>query len=186
MADLSNVAWNQFPRNANPVDLVSPNFSLRELTRSDLASRMQIDNAFPGVQPLRAAVYLCRNVLEPVRAQFGSYSPNSVFRSQDLERALKKKRKDWVSKSQHTEGQACDIEVQGVANMQLARWVAENLEFDQLILECYNAKEGPNSGWVHISVLAPGTGANRKEILSYIMNSRKGEYVYVEGLRETA
>lgn len=185
MADLSNVSWEKFPRKAEPGDLVTPNFKFYELTKSELAERLGIDNSFRSVKEARAAAYLCRNVMQPVRQRFGSYSPNSVFRCQELERALKKKRSDWISKSQHTTGQACDIEVVGVPNIELARWVVDSIEFDQVILECYNAKEGPNSGWVHVSCRPTGQGSNRHQVLSYVWESRSKTYVYVEGLRES-
>ena len=109
MADLSETPWEKFPRRAAPDDLVAPHFKFYELTKSELGARLGVNNSFSGVKEARAAVFLCRNVMEPVREQFGSYSPNSVFRSQDLERALKKKRSDWVSKSQHTLGQASRV-----------------------------------------------------------------------------
>jgi len=186
MADLTGVTWEKFPRKASPADRVAEHFQCYELTKSELASRLGIDNSFPTVRAVRAAVFLCRNVMEPVRMQFGPFTPNSVYRCQDLERALKKKRKDWVSTSQHTLGQACDIEVGGVTNVDLAQWVRDNLEFDQLILECYNPQEGENSGWVHVSRCAPGRGTNRREVLSYIWDRRAENYVYVEGLQATA
>ena len=51
----------------------------------------------------------------------------------------------------------------GVDNMELAKWIAHNLVFDQLILEYY--KEGePNSGWVHCSYTTDG---NRNEVLKF-------------------
>ncbi len=108
-----------------------------------------------------------------------------MFRSQELERALKKKRRPWVSTSQHTRGLACDIEVSGIPTMDLARWVSENLEFDQVICECFNPAKGPNSGWVHVSLVPPGMGTNRREILSYVLDPTRGKYVYVNGLRES-
>ena len=186
MADLSGTAWDQFPRRAAPDDLVAPHFKFYELTKSELAGRLGIDNSFPSVSEARAAVFLCRNVMEAVRQQFRSYSPNSVYRGQDLERALKKRRSDWVSKSQHTLGQACDIEVPELPNVELAQWVIDNVEFDQVILECYNPKEGVNSGWVHVSLRPPGQGENRKQVLSYVWDRRTEDYVYVDGLREAA
>lgn len=186
MADLTNIPWAEFPRRASPDDLVSPHFKFYELTKSELAARLGIDNSLPSVKEVRAAVFLCRNVMEAVRQQFGPYSPNSVFRCQDLERALKKRRSDWVSKSQHTLGQACDIEVPGLPNVELAQWVIDNLEFDQVILECYDAKEGENSGWVHVSRCAPNQGENRRQVLSYVWDRRSEGYVYVNGLHETA
>jgi uncharacterized protein YcbK (DUF882 family) len=52
-------------------------------------------------------------------------------------------------KSQHTKGQAADIESPGLDNLELYYWIAENLDFDQLILEYYSGE--PSSGWVHVS-----------------------------------
>lgn len=185
MADLSTTPWSGFPATAAPGDKVSRNFQLFELTKSELAERRGIANGFPAAAELRNAVYLCREVMQPVREKFGRFAPNSVFRSQPLERALKNKPASWTSPSQHTRGQACDIEVPGRTNLQLARWVQETLEFDQLILECYSADEGPNSGWVHVSLRAPGQGANRRQVLSYVKNPRTRRYEYVDGLVES-
>lgn len=123
--------------------------------------------------------------MQPVREKFGRYSPNSVFRSQQLERALKGESTAWISASQHIKGQACDIEVLDASTMQLAQWVRANLEFDQLILERYSALEGRNSGWVHVSLKPPGQGANRGEVMSYVKSSKTGEFVFVVGLVET-
>lgn len=186
MADLTKVAWDAFPADAGPHDRVSANFRFCELTRSETASRLRIDNSFSGPRELRAAVFLCRNVLEPVRDEFGRYSPNSVFRCQELERALKKKRADWISKSQHTLGQACDIEIPGMPTLELAAWVTRHLAYDQVICECYDPAQGPNSGWVHVSIVPPGYGENRQLALSYVVDPATGKYVYVNGLRETA
>ena len=38
---------------------------------------------------------------------------------------------------QHCKGQAADIEVPGVANAEVAQWIVDNCDFDQLILEFY-------------------------------------------------
>ena len=54
------------------------------------------------------------------------------------------------SPSQHAEGKAADLEIPSIDNKELAWWIRNNLEVDQLILEFY--KEGePNSGWIHVS-----------------------------------
>ncbi len=168
----------------DPQDLIAPNFRVYELTRSELASRLGVDNAFPTDRELRAAVYLARKVLQPIRKEFGGYTPNSVFRSQALERVLKRKPSGWLSTSQHTRGCACDIEIVGKSTLELARWAAGNLpEFDQIICECFDPREGPNSGWVHISLKAPGLGDNRRKLLSYIRDGGSGQWAYVNGLR---
>jgi uncharacterized protein YcbK (DUF882 family) len=186
VADLSGTTWDEFPVDAKQDDLVSRNFRLRELTKSETASRLRINNSFPSRAELRAAVYLCRNVLQPVREALGPFSPNSVFRGQALERVLKKKRADWTSGSQHTLGQACDIEIPGMPTLQLAEWVTRHLNFDQVICECYDPAEGRNSGWVHVSIVPPGAGLNRRKQLSFVVDPATGKYVYVNGLQETA
>ena len=185
MADLTGTAWDRFPIEAMPQDQVSMHFKFYELTRSEIADRQGIDNAFENADQLMSAVYLCRNILQRVRDEFGSFTPNSVYRGQALERALKSKPSSWRSGSQHTKGQACDIEVPGMPTLELAKWVSANLEYDQLICECYNVAKGPNSGWVHISLVPPGMGANRRKELSYIMDPGAGKYIYVNGLRES-
>ena len=182
---MSRVPWRDIPFDAPLHSRISPHFRLAELTKSGIADRNMIDNAFPDPETMQAAVYLCRTVMQPVRDQFGPYTPNSVFRSQALERALKRKPADWTSASQHTRGEAVDLEVAGSSNRQLAEWIRDNLTFDQLILECFNPAKGPNSGWVHVSIKPPGRGDNRRQVLSYIYAPTKKRFVYVEGLTDS-
>ncbi|MCC2869030.1 D-Ala-D-Ala carboxypeptidase family metallohydrolase [Candidatus Accumulibacter phosphatis] len=168
----------------DPMDLIAPNFRVYELTASEIASRLRVDNRFPGDRELRAAVNLARRVLQPIRNEFGRLSPNSVFRSQALECVLKNKPPGWLSTSQHTEGCACDIEIPGMSTLALAQWAAEFLpDYDQIICECFDPGAGPNSGWVHISLKAPGQGSNRKQLLTYLRDLQSGAMVYVQGLR---
>ena len=169
-------------RRFKPGDQVSKSFRFYELTKSETAERRGIDNSIKHREILRSALYVCRNVLQPIRDRFGKLSPNSVYRCQKLERALKGKPKTWRSRSQHTKGQACDVEIVGKTTLGLAKWIKENLNFDQLICECFNPLEGPNSGWVHVSLCRPGRGKNRGEVLSYIKDPATGRYVYVPGL----
>ena len=170
----------------DPRTLISPNFRAYELTKSDLALRRGIANGFTSDDHLRAAINLARNVLQPIRDKFGSFTPNSVYRSQALERALKNKPATWQSTSQHARGEACDIEIVGMATLALAAWARDHLSaFDQIICECYDPRQGPNSGWVHISLKAPGQGTNRHQCLSYVTDA-SGRLVYVSGLQPTA
>ena len=137
---------------------LSEHFSLQEMTKSQTAVRMGIDNA-PDDGQLQCLTDLCRNVLDHVRSEFGPLTPSSGFRSPALCEAIGSK-----PTSQHAKGEAADFEVMGVDNMELAKWIAHNLVFDQLILEYY--KEGePNSGWVHCSYTADG---NRNEVLKFV------------------
>ena len=66
--------------------------------------------------------------------------------------------------SQHAKGQAVDFEIAGVPNIQVAYWIQNNCDFDQLILEFYNPND-PAGGWVHCSYNEKG--ANRKQVLTY-------------------
>lgn len=185
MTDFSNrlIADLQLS-SVGPDDRLSQFFTLRELIRSDVAVRNQIDNRFVEVAHLRAAAHVARNVLDRVRSEHGPFAPNSVYRTQAVERVLKKKPHNWTSDSQHTLGEACDIEIPGLPTLDLARWAAEKLpEFDQLICECFDPREGANSGWVHVSLRQPGAAPNRRQQLSYVKNPATGKFVYVEGLR---
>ena len=184
--DRKNEPISQFTlANVSHDTRIAPNFLVYELTRSELADRRGIDNHFPTDKELRAAIHLAREVLQPIRDKFGSFTPNSVFRGHPLERALKNKPASWLSTSQHSRGEACDIEIVGMSTLALAEWARDNLKaFDQIICECFDPAKGPNSGWVHISLKAPGSGENRRQLLSYIADH--GKMVYVPGLRATA
>jgi hypothetical protein len=138
---------------------LSPHFTLRELTKSQTAERLGIDNT-PGGDAVEALRALCANVLEPVRLRFGPLSPSSGYRGPKLNAAI-----GGSGKSQHMRGEAADIEVAMASNPELARWIVANLEFDQLILEFYVPGD-PRSGWVHVSYTA--TGRNRREVLTAV------------------
>ena len=186
--DLSTTPLEQIGfKDLNPRALIAPNFRVYELSKSDLASRRGIDNGFASEPQLHAAIHLARHVLQPIRDAFGSFTPNSVYRSQALERVLKNKPTTWLSTSQHARGEACDIEIVGMATLALASWARDHLaDFDQIICECYDPRQGPNSGWVHISLKAPGQGTNRRQCLSYVADPTSGRLVYVTGLQATA
>jgi hypothetical protein len=149
---------------------LTQHFDLEELTKSQTGDRLGIDNV-PAAAALDSLMVLCARVLEPVRAHYGPVFINSGYRCPDLNKAV-----GGASTSQHCLGQAADIEVPGVANGDLAAWVVANLDFDQVILECYR-KGQPNSGWVHVSYKTSG---NRKEQLTAAVSS--GKMVYTPGL----
>ena len=150
---------------------LSPHFKLSEFTKSDTAIRKRIDNT-PGPAHAANLKKVCEKILEPVRNHFQKpVRINSGYRGPALNAAV-----GGSSKSQHCNGQAVDFEIDGLANPELAKWVSENCEFDQIILEFYDPKEGPNSGWVHASY---AEGANRKQKLTAVME--KGKTVYKPG-----
>lgn len=151
----------------NPQLKLSENFNMVEFTKSQTAERRNIKN-IPGPAEIAALQSLVTEVLQPVRDHFKRpMSINSGYRSPELNAAI-----GGARTSQHTKGQAADIEIPGVANYDLAVWIAENLDFDQLILEFYDPAEGPNSGWVHVSYV--DKGSNRKQRLTAL---KGGKYV---------
>jgi len=151
---------------------LSPHFKLSEFTRSETAMRRRIDNT-PSPAHIENLRKVCEKILEPVRNHFGKpVRINSGYRGPALNAAV-----GGSSKSQHCNGEAVDFEIDGLANPVLARWVADNCEFDQIILEFYDPKEGPNSGWVHASYTS--TGTNRKQTLTAV--TEKGKTVYKPG-----
>jgi hypothetical protein len=134
--------------------MLSKNFSLAELTKSQTAERKGIPNT-PTADHIFNLTALCENILQPIRNEFGSFIVSSGYRSPELCEAIGSK-----AISQHAKGEAADFEVAGVSNYKLATWIEENLPFDQLILECF---QGGNSGWIHCSYVPDG----RKETLTY-------------------
>ena len=135
---------------------LSPNFSLSELTKSQTATRKGIDNT-PSPEHQENLKKLCENVLQPVRDHFEQVvSVSSGYRSPELCTAIGSK-----ITSQHARGEAADFEIFGVSNKELADYINEHLEYDQLILE-YWKESDPNSGWVHCSY---SEGNNRRQYL---------------------
>ena len=152
---------------------LSEHFNLKEFTKSETAIRKRIDNT-PGPEHAQNLKNVCEKILEPVRKRFGKpVRINSGYRGPALNAAV-----GGSSKSQHCNGEAVDFEIDGLANPELAKWVSQNCEFDQVILEFYDAKEGPNSGWVHASYNSKGT--NRKQLLTAV--TVNGKTVYKPGL----
>ena len=124
---------------------LTDNFSLNEMLKSQTALRKGISNKPHEPSVITNLQTLCEKVLQPVRENFGPVVINSGYRSPELNSAI-----GGSNKSQHMVGQAADIEVPTVSNKEVAEWIADNLKFDQLILEFYNGKD-PRSGWVHVS-----------------------------------
>lgn len=150
---------------------LTANFSLEELTKSETALRLGLDNE-PNDEQLANLVALCECVLQPVRDHFGKgVKVNSGLRTLAVNRAIGSK-----DTSDHTKGMAADIEIPGVANAELAQWIVNNLEFRQVILEFYTPGI-PDSGWVHVSY---NPADNKKQVLT--ATKQNGKTVYLNGL----
>lgn len=135
---------------------LTEHFTLAEMIVSPTAKRLGIPNT-PTAEHIENMRYCCEKILEPVRVKFGPVTVNSSYRAPLVNKAV-----GGSKTSQHVNGQAIDFEVQGVSNKVVADWVADNLEFDQVILEFYTAGD-KNSGWVHASIKKEG--GNRRQRL---------------------
>tara|TARA_R110000803_G_scaffold163494_1_gene227173 strand:- start:192 stop:653 length:462 start_codon:yes stop_codon:yes gene_type:complete len=144
---------------------LSEHFTLSELCKSDTATRLGINNITSDEEVIANLKSICNFILEPIRTHYDiAFTPNSGFRSSALNKSI-----GSTNKSQHCKGQAVDIELIGVDNSDLALWIEENLNYDQLILEYYQIGQ-PTSGWVHVSFIMP-TVDNRKQSITYDGNT---------------
>ena len=159
--------------NISPSTKLSPNFTVGELSRSEAATRLGVDNTPPpdAVENLRA---LCEKVLQPLREAMGKpMRVNSGYRGPAANKAV-----GGSSSSQHCSGEAADIEFDGFDNKKLAQKIVEmKLPFDQLILEFYKPGD-PNSGWVHVS--HKRGGKQRGQVLRAV--TKDGKTAYLPGL----
>ena len=148
---------------------LSANFTLEEMTKSQVASRKGIPNN-PNATQIDALKELCMNVLQPLRSYYDKpVVVSSGYRSAELCIAINSK-----IDSQHTKGEAADIEIMGVDNKELADYIINNLDFDQIILEFY---EGGNTGWIHVSYVSPKE--NRKQKLKAYRDEETQKVRYI-------
>ena len=150
---------------------LTKNFSLAEMTVSETARSRGLKNE-PGTQEIENLRTLCQQVLQPLREAYGkSIKVNSGFRAPDVNAAVGGSRT-----SDHCKGQAADIEIPGVPNAELAKYIADYFDFTQLILEFYTPGI-PDSGWVHVSY-------DPKNLKKQVMTAmkEKGKTVYKPGL----
>ena len=133
-------------------------FTLNELTRSDTANRLKIDNE-PKEEATKDNIKELMLFLDGVREGWteeckdkGYGDPaimvNSGYRSEALNKAVK-----GSKTSEHMLGTAADIEPKNGRNKEFFEWMKAYLDdkqFSQLINE-YPDKEN-NPKWIHISI----------------------------------
>jgi putative chitinase len=148
---------------------LTKHFTLAEMIVSPTAKRLGLSNV-PTEEHIENMRYCCEKILEPVREHFGKpVRINSSYRSPRVNQAV-----GGSKTSQHVNGQAIDFEIMGIDNKVVADWIADNLEFDQVILEFYIAGD-KNSGWVHASIKKNGGNRMQRLIAS---KSKAGGTVY--------
>ena len=143
---------------------LTEHFTLEEFTRSNIASRLRIDNRVPD--ELMANIQLTANKLELVRKVLGfPIRITSGYRC-----PLLNARVGGVSTSAHTKGLAVDFHcAYGTPKEICQRLIDTGVQFDKLIQE--------HNQWVHIGF---SPNYNRQIVLTAIKNS--GKTVYVNGL----
>lgn len=142
------------------VDRLSQHFTLAELTKT--SSKLSNKPDSPIVIANLQAV--CTNILEQVREHYKKpIIIHSGYRSPAVNSAVGGKKS-----SQHCSGEAADFHVTGYSVYEVATWISENLDFDQLILENF-VPNITTSGWVHCSF----SKRNRNQELTKFKGSNK-------------
>ena len=120
-------------------------FSIKELTKSETATKKGIDNT-PNAEQIKNMETLIKNLLDPIREQWGAaIYVTSGFRSIALNKAV-----GGVANSHHLGGYAADLTVKSQAgNKALFDMIRRSkLKWTQLISEKTTSQ---GCGWVHIS-----------------------------------
>jgi hypothetical protein len=149
---------------------LSKNLTLAEVTRSETAKRRGISN-MPTPEHIENFKKLAENVFQPIREHFGvPIHISSGYRSKALNTAI-----GGSLSSQHCQGEAIDIDMDGsangVTNAQVFNYIKDNLNFDQLIWE-FGTTSNPD--WVHVSY--ESTGKQRKQVLRATKQGGKTVY----------
>ena len=133
---------------------LSKNFTLSEITKSNTAKRLGIENV-PDKEHLKNMQVLIRDLIQPIRDAIGPIRISSGYRNPQLNRAI-----GGSSKSQHCKGEALDLQFwkEGkMCNKEIYDWVIKSeIEFDQMINEF-------DFAWIHISLKS--NGKNRRMVL---------------------
>jgi zinc D-Ala-D-Ala carboxypeptidase len=154
---------------------LTKNFTLKELTRSNTALRLGINNE-PSKEGIMKLTILAAELLQPIRDSVGSIRITSGYRSPQLSEAI-----GSSSNSQHCRYEAvdCQFVCRGrMDNIKIYNALRDlDLDFDQCILEFGNATEyvdPENPAWVHISYKISD---NRRQVLvAYKDQNNKTKY----------
>lgn len=148
---------------------LSPNFNLRELVRSQTATRLKIDNR-PNTEALINLVYLVQ-VLEQVRSLCGNraVSISSGYRCSELNSEI-----GGARKSDHLTGRAADFTISGLSNRDVFALIKRSqIQYSKLILEFPDSLSG---GWVHLSIAPLGRNVERVNLIA----TRKNDDTHYE------
>jgi len=132
---------------------LSNNFSLSEIVRSNVATRLGIDNK-PDNKHLQNLQRIITVLIQPIRDALGPIRISSGYRNPSLNRAI-----GGSAKSQHCKGEALDIQFWKngkMCNEEVYNYILDsNMEYDQMINEF-------DFAWIHLSIKESG---NRDQTL---------------------
>jgi hypothetical protein len=152
---------------------ISKHISYKEAINSYTAIKLDINN-IPNKQQLANMKMIAKFIFEPLRKGLGNIPINipSFFRCKKLNTLI-----GGANGSQHmalNNSAAIDLDVGSsdiITNLDIANYIINNLEWDQLILEDINKDGMPN--WIHVSFRK---NSNRKQILTMIRKKGKATY----------
>ena len=138
---------------------LSRHFTMAEMTRSETAARLGLDN-YPPAAAINELKRLCTTILEPVRGVFGPLQINSGYRAPEVNASVP----GSSPTSSHCWGGASDFEKPGDndprASARIVEFIATSgLPFDQVIYE-YGA-------WVHVGISRPGMRPRRQVLMKF-------------------
>jgi len=137
------------------MNFLTDNFTLEELTKSQTAKRFGFDEQYtPSQQVINNLTYLVEQVLEPIRAKFGSFSPTCAYRSGRVNNKV-----GGAKASFHLYGQAADIDLGSIEkNRALFDYIKSKLPFTELINEF-------DYDWIHVGI---AKGREKEKVCKYI------------------
>jgi hypothetical protein len=124
---------------------LSENFRLKEFLTSQTASRLGFSEQWnPSDEVVQNLTKLAAGYLQPIREHFGILQVTSGYRCLRLNRAI-----GSSDGSDHIRGYAADIVSPNHSELELAKWIQKNINYDQLILE-FGTLRSPS--WIHLSI----------------------------------
>ena len=154
---------------------LSKNFTLKELTRSNTALRLGIDNE-PSKEGVLKLTLLATSLLQPLRNAVGSLRITSGYRSPKLSEAI-----GSSSNSQHCRYEAVDMQFVKRGKMDNIKiydaLIDSDLDYDQCILEFGNATEHidpTEPAWIHLSWKVVDN--RRQTLVAYKDENNKTKY----------
>lgn len=150
---------------------LSPHFTLAMLSSAAAASSHVVkpQHGLTTMQIVGNLQLVAINCLEPIRGKYPGLLVTCGFRSAGYKAKYGSK-----GRSQHELGQACDLQFTEARKnpslyYEIAKWIRDNVPFDQLILEYKTT--GTKMPWIHVSFNPAGNRPNSASNKIITMNN---------------